>query len=77
MSRGLVKRNMGLEEPALSFVPLARLPPKLCWPMSAAVVLQSDEMLVDDMSLSTELLTDVQVASRIAKRIFCFSNRRS
>lgn len=40
--RGLVKRNSVLELPALSFVPLARLPPKLCWPMRAAVVLQSE-----------------------------------
>lgn len=39
--RGLVKRNKTLELPALSLVPLALLPPKDCWPMRAAVVLQS------------------------------------
>lgn len=36
-----MKRNMGFELPALSLVPLALLPPKDCWPMRAAVVLQS------------------------------------
>lgn len=39
--RGLVKRNNTFELPALSLVPLALLPPKDCWPMRAAVVLQS------------------------------------
>lgn len=41
IKRGLVKRNIGFELPALSLVPLALLPPKDCWPMRAAVVLQS------------------------------------
>lgn len=41
ISRGLTNLNMTLELPALSLVPLARLPPNDCWPISAAVVLQS------------------------------------
>lgn len=44
--RGLVKRNIGFELPALSLVPLALLPPKDCWPMRAAVVLQSAKVVL-------------------------------
>jgi hypothetical protein len=37
MARGLIQRTRFRMEPALSFVPLARAPPKGCWPTTAPV----------------------------------------
>lgn len=68
---------MGLEEPALSFVPLARLPPKLCWPMRAAVVLQSGHGLVTGKMVFCRELTDVEVTRRVAESILCLADSRA